>query len=173
MTLRGGPLAKTGLVALVMGTLLLAALVDLLPLPKSLAPSVLSAVFFFWTVHRPDLLSAPGTFAVGLALDAAAGLPPGMTSLALLVARTLLLSGEGALRSLHLAGQMLGCGGTALLIGTVRWLAACAFWGHVLPVRPLLTEALLTLLVYPVIAWALTRPLRFAARHAHAPGSRS
>ena len=79
-----------------------AIILDLLPLPNAAplasAPPLLIAVFYFWTVHRPDLLPPLALFVLGGLLDAVGGQPIGITSLFLLLARALLLAG---LRWLH------------------------------------------------------------------------
>ena len=56
---------------------------------------LLVAVFYFWTVHRPDLLPPLALFVLGVpARRRRRACPLGVTSLALLLARALLLSGQ-------------------------------------------------------------------------------
>ena len=74
-----------------LATALLAVLVDVLPLfhvgPASVTPLATLCVAFFWSLYRPDLFGAGAAFATGLAHDALAGLPLGLSSLVLLLVR--------------------------------------------------------------------------------------
>jgi rod shape-determining protein MreD len=155
-------------------TVLLATLVDLLPLPdaspQGLAPLVTLAVVFFWTVHRPDLMTPLIVAAAGLLFDALAGLPLGLTALALLVARTLAASPDPVQKD----GQALLAWGSFLLVATaalgLRWVVACAWWGHAFALRPVLFELLLTVAVYPLVGGLLARLRRVLPVIRHAPG---
>lgn len=140
-------------------TALLAAVLDLLPLPDAgpdvVTPHLTLIVVFYWAVSRPELMSAWVIFLIGLLRDLAAGLPVGMGSLSLLLVPLVL-------RETPLAGlRRWGLGSwavfalVAFLVGIARWLIGTAFWEHALALRPFLTEIALTVLVYPAIAWLL------------------
>ena len=90
------------------------------------------ASLFFWSLYRPDLFGAGAAFAIGLAHDALAGLPLGLTSLVLLLVRHLvvvqqrffarplvpghlvLLPAAGAAPRWRCAGCWPACGGARL-----------------------------------------------------------
>ena len=52
---------------------------------------VLMAVFY-WSIHRPDLLSPVSVFFIGLLQDILVGMPPGMNAIVLLLVRTIAVS---------------------------------------------------------------------------------
>ena len=49
-------------------------------------------VVYFWSLYRPDLFTPSAAFVAGLIYDALAGLPLGLTSLALLLVRSLMVT---------------------------------------------------------------------------------
>lgn len=158
-----------------LATALAAVLFDLLPLPApaaaGLAPLLTLCVVYFWTLTDPDLLPPVAVFAIGLILDAAAGMPLGLSALALLAMR---LAVQGTRRFLLAQSFAVAwaCFGLVVLgFGLVRWLLAVLWWGHLFDLEPSLAEALLTFAVYPPVGWVLARlhhPL--APRHPHAAG---
>ena len=153
-------------------TALLAVLVDLLPLPnsapQSLAPSLTVCVFAFWTLFRPELMTPLATFVVGLVLDAAGGLPLGLTPLALLLVRAALLTGQRFLVAQPFV-VLWGCFVlVALAVESVRWLVACLWWRQLLPVEPVLFQTCLTVATYPILSALLSRLHQHVVLPAHA-----
>lgn len=129
---------------------------DLLPMPnaapQAAAPSLLLATVYFWTVHRPDLLPPLALFGLGCLLDAGGGVPVGVTPLALLVGRGLILSGQ---RWLHRQpGPVIwACFlPVAMMVDGLRWGLASLARGGPLPVAPVLLETALSFLAYPLVA---------------------
>lgn len=145
-----------------LGTALLAVAIDLMPLPttapQSLAPFVTVCVVAYWTLMAPELMTPLATFAVGIVLDAAGGLPLGLTPLAFLLVRGALLTGQRFLVAQPFP-VIWGCFvAVALAVELVRWLVACLYWSRLLPVQPVLFQCCLTIALYPVVT-ALLRPL--------------
>lgn len=142
------------------GTALVAVLFDLLPLPDSaphsLAPSVTICVFAYWALLAPELMSPTATFVIGLVLDAVGGLPLGLTSLALLLVRSALLTGERFLVAQPFA-TLWGCFVLiALAVALIRWLLASLWWGRMFGIQPILFQAVLTIAFYPVVSAVLS-----------------
>ena len=155
-----------------LATVLLAVVLDLLPLPntapQSLAPFFTVCVFAYWALFSPGLMSPAVTFAVGLLVDAAGGLPLGLTSLALLVARSVLLTGQRFLVAQPFP-VLWGCFvATALAVELVRWLVASGYWGRLLPLQPVLFQTGLTIAFYPVVNALLSRLRQHVVGTAHA-----
>ncbi len=46
---------------------------------------------------------------------------------------------------------------TALAVELLRWSFACAYWGRLLPVQPVLFQTCLTIAAYPVVSAVLSR----------------
>jgi rod shape-determining protein MreD len=157
-------------------TLVGAIVLDLLPLPNAAplasAPPLLIAVFYFWTVHRPDLLPPLALFVLGGLLDAVGGLPVGVTSLALLLARALLLSAQ---RWLHQQPWPVAWAcflPAAFMVAGLRWGLVSLVLGRVFPLSPVMLEAGLSFLAYPIVAGplALVQRRAMAATRAAAGG---
>jgi rod shape-determining protein MreD len=155
-------------------TAVVAALVDVLPLPSAapwaLAPLTTVAVVFFWSVHRPDLMTPLAAAAAGILFDALAGLPLGLTGLALLLTRTLAATPDPILHDrppLLVWGSFLLVAAAALLL---RWLVASVWSLQVFALRPVLLELALTVAAYPLVAALLGRVALAALGRRHAAG---
>jgi rod shape-determining protein MreD len=140
-------------------TLLAAVILDLLPLPgpDPLAawPDLSGAVFFFWTVQRPDLLPPVAVFGLGILADAVAGLPIGVTSVALLTGRALLLPGQRWLVALPWPLAWACFLPLATLLAALRWSLVSLVQGQIVPMAPVLAETGLAMLAYPLVAGLL------------------
>lgn len=137
------------------------------PLPRPLAPWALVCVFYFWTLYRPDLLPVSAVFGLGLLADAVAGLPLGLTALALLLARVVIVSAQRFLLAQRFVVVWACFLPVLALVGALRWALASLFWSRAFPPGPLLVEAGSTFSVYPLIGWLLAglqRGLADAAR---------
>jgi rod shape-determining protein MreD len=140
--------------------LVLAALVDLLPLPDPSGrwpmPMLLVCVLFYWTLVRATEVPGWLLFGLGVAVDAIAGVPPGPSPIALLAARRAARSLRRVLLEqppfVVWAGFLL----VAVLYQMVRWSLTSLALGAILPVRSLLLELLASLLAYPLAAALLS-----------------
>jgi rod shape-determining protein MreD len=156
-------------------TALFAIALDLMPLPNSapqtLAPSLTVCVFAYWALARPDLMTPLATFTIGLVLDAAGGLPLGLSALAFLIARSALLTGQPYLLAqpypVLWACFML----VALSIELLRWMVASLYWDTLLAIEPILLQSFLTVAFYPVVSALLSRLQRQLVQPAHATRS--
>lgn len=152
-----------------------AVLVDLLPLPdpgpQSLAPLTTVCVLYFWTLYRPDLMTPLAVFVIGLVLDAAGGMPLGLTSLSLLLVRSLLLTRQRFL----LAQPFLVIWACFVLVvaatAGLRWLLASLWWERLFSPQPVVLEAALTVAIYPVVGWLLTQLHQHVSVASHAARS--
>ena len=156
-------------------TVLLAVVLDCLPLPNSgptaAAPLLTLCAVFFWVIYRPNLLGAPVIFGVTILLDAWSDLPLGMTALAFLLPRAALLPKDRFLSSSPFV--VVWCCfalASALTLG-IRWLLTCYWWGQWMPAGAALIEWLLTMLFYPFVSHLLIISMRYLPRLRHAPGS--
>lgn len=157
------------------GTILLAALLDLAPIPDAApyrqAPDLMLAAVFFWSLHRPGLVPAPALFALALGRDLVAGSLIGLTPATLLVLREVVIHRQ---RQLQAAPPLLGFAAFAFYaaaIALVRWLAACAWSLHWLAPGPVLGSLLLTVLAWPLMAFVLAGVQAMLPRRDHAAGS--
>jgi rod shape-determining protein MreD len=140
---------------------LLAVLADVLPLlhlgPAGVTPLATLCVAFFWSLYRPDLFGAGAAFVTGLAHDAVAGLPLGLTSLVLLLARHVVVVQQRffVTRSFPVIWSCFVL--LALAALALRWALSCLWWGRLFAPQPLAFELLLTLALYPLATLLLAR----------------
>lgn len=136
-------------------------LVDLAPRPAAaggdVAPYLTLGVVYFWTVYRPDLMSNPAVFAIGLVYDLLSGMPLGVTALALLAGRAILLARQrffhaksfGVIWALFLLW--------APVVEVLRYGIAAASVGRLVDPTPLVVQCALTVALYPALSWILVR----------------
>lgn len=156
-------------------TVIGALFLDLLPLPdaapRSLAPSLLLCALYFWTVYRPDLLPTVALFALGGMLDAGSGMPLGVTSVALLLARALLMAGRRWLAVQPLLIAWACFLPAAMVVTALRWALLSLLLGRTVPLEPVLIETGLTFAAYPIVAGILGVLQRRASVSSRAAGS--
>jgi rod shape-determining protein MreD len=152
---------------------LLAAFIDLLPLTAvgTPAPMLTLAVLHAWTLHDPESVSPATAFLIGLVLDAVGGMPLGLTSLAFLLVRAALSSGQRLLTAQPFAVVWASFAVTVLVFAALRWLLASLWWMQLYPVQPALAEALLTFAIYPLVGWPVGRLHQALMPRRHAAGS--
>ncbi|OUR79585.1 rod shape-determining protein MreD [Alphaproteobacteria bacterium 46_93_T64] len=119
----------------------------------SVTPSFLSIAVFYWSLHRPYLMPAPLVFILGLIFDILTGAPMGLSSLMLLLVHGIAVSQ----RQVFVGKAFLVTWWGYLLLGTV---IAVLSWGFasllsltLIPILPLFVQLLLTVLVFPLLAW--------------------
>lgn len=140
---------------------LLMVFVDLAPRPAGagggLAPFLTLGVVYFWSLYRPDLMTYPAVFLIGLVHDVLSGLPLGVSALALLLGRVVLLGRHRFFYaksfSVIWALFMLWAPGVEL----VRYLIAASALGVVVDPVPLVVQCGLTIALYPALSWILVR----------------
>lgn len=137
-------------------TLLLAVLAVVplrIPQFAPVTPALTVIAVYYWSIYRPDLLPLVATFAVGVLQDALAGTPLGLTSLVLIVVQALVISQRrffhGKTFLVEWWGFMLVAPGAIL----VSWVLASLYFGVLVTPRPLGFQLLLTVALYPCLAW--------------------
>ena len=147
-----------------LATTFIIALVAVLPFPIPYyglaAPSLTLIAVYYWMVFRPDLMPTIGLFAIGLVNDALAGAPLGLSSLIYLLAQTVILN-----QRRFLVGQsfwILWCGFALLAPSALllNWLAVSLLREAPLAPLPTVAGSLLTVLIFPLLAWLLVRTQR-------------
>lgn len=153
-------------------SVLLLVCIDLAPLPSpsptAIAPLLCLCGIFFWSIHRPDLLGNGLVLALTIVLDATAGLPLGITALALFLTRLVLLAPPRFLagRSFLVIWACF-CPAVVLLL-TLRWLLASLYFQHLFAFRPTAFVMLLTVAAYPLVSLLLALLQPSLPRVAHA-----
>ena len=122
-------------------------------------PLALMAVYF-WGIYRPDLLPGPAVFALGLLQDVLSGGPIGLYA-GLYVGVHAVMSSQrrvflGRAFTIEWFGFTVVAVGTFLLV----WVVASVYYGKVLRPAFLGVQALLSVALYPALAWAMIRVRR-------------
>lgn len=137
--------------------LLLSAVPVRLPEFSVTAPILVLGAVFYWTIHRPDLLRPSALFVIGMLQDLVSGGPIGVSSLILVMLHWILLNQ----RRLFLAGTFgfmwFGFALTVFSALTLRWLVHSALDAAPMPVPPVVFQGLMTLALFPVLAWIFVR----------------
>lgn len=153
-------------------SVLLLVCIDLAPLPSAaptaIAPLLCLCGIFFWSIHRPDLLGNGVVLVVTIVLDATAGLPIGLTALALFLTRLLLLAPPGFLAGRSFLVVWACFCLAAILLLTLRWLLASVYFQHLFTFRSTAFVMLLTIAAYPLVSLVLALLQPSLPRAAHA-----
>ncbi|MFQ5535048.1 MAG: rod shape-determining protein MreD [Sphingomonadales bacterium] len=110
---------------------------------------------FYWGLMRPDLLPAAAVFAVGLLNDIVTGGPLGLSAIALMLARGLIVSQRRVFLGKPFIVGWCGFAIVALGVGILEGLLVAAYYKAVPSLDPVLVRFLLTVAAYPAVAWLL------------------
>lgn len=135
----------------------IAAVPTRLPLLTLVLPSLTLIAVYYWTVYRPDLMGAVVILALGLLQDLLVGGPPGVTAFVLLLVYLAVVSQR---RFFH--GRSFGLvwwGFMLISTGAVAltWVTNVVLTATLLDPTTAAIGLLLTILLYPPIAFALSQ----------------
>ena len=122
-----------------------------------LAPALPLIALFIWSVRRPWFVAPPVLFGVGLVQDLLAGSPMGVWSLSYLAAFAILRLREADGTGADVGPLSLRFSLIALTAFGFAWGTGSVAIGAPVAPAPLITEALLTILLFPLFAWAFAR----------------
>jgi len=145
-------------------------LISVLPIPLPgigpITPALTLMAVYYWSVYRPDLLPIAATFIVGVVQDTLSGAPLGMTSLVLLSVQGVVMAQYRFFSGRTFMIEWWGFLVIAPAAITATYLLATIYSGTLLPVRPFGFQLMLTVALYPCIAWLLARAQQFLLRPA-------
>ena len=129
-----------------------------------LVPSLALISVFFWTIYRPDLMPEWAVFLIGLFQDLLGGGLVGIGTLALLVVQAVVKPRRRSFS--HAPFLLVWCVFALAVFGAeaVVWLLTCGLHLQLVSPMPGVFEGLLTLAVYPLLAWFFTRLQRLLLR---------
>ncbi|HTZ37649.1 MAG TPA: rod shape-determining protein MreD [Stellaceae bacterium] len=145
-------------------TLLLAALISVLPLQipgyAALTPVFTLMAAYHWTIYRPDLLPPAALFAVGLTEDLLAGAPIGVSALLLLLTRIAVLGQRRYF--VNRTFPFVWSGFTLLTIVAMfgLWAVNCMLGFALLDIRIAIIRGALTIAIFPLASFLLGRAQR-------------
>jgi rod shape-determining protein MreD len=124
-----------------------------LPYYGAVAPFLPLASVYYWTVYRPDLLSAGFVFFIGLLYGVLADAPIGLHAFVLLGTQWLLLRQRRFLATKPFVVVWAGFIGVAVAVGLAEWLFLGLYELEIVPLGPVAMRILLTAIVFPILAW--------------------
>ncbi|MEX2650273.1 MAG: rod shape-determining protein MreD [Alphaproteobacteria bacterium] len=130
----------------------------------TVAPLLPLAAVFFWTVRRPELLTAPTVMLIGLIDDAIGGTPFGLGALVLLLMRWLVVSQRRVFLGKPFALMWWGFVVVAPVAVAGAWLLGGLARGALAPPGPIMVQLVLTLVLFPAAAWLFGRVDQLVAR---------
>jgi rod shape-determining protein MreD len=131
-----------------------------LPGLSPITPWVTLIAVFFWTAHRPDLLPLGAVFLLGLFADLAGGGPLGVTSLALMVAQLVVKAQRRHILPHPFIVQWVIFALVALLAEALLVILHVMAYTQALDPGPALFQALMTIALYPLVAWIFVQAQR-------------
>lgn len=127
------------------------------PFWQPVAPLLPLMSVYYWAIHRPDLMSLWALFLLGVIQDLLAGTPIGLTSLTYLLCHGFVVSQSGFFLANSFVLLWFGFVVVVFSAEVLQWLVFSALHTQVLRAGAALFQALLTLGLFPVFAWAFTR----------------
>ena len=128
--------------------------------PVSIAlalPLIALGVIFFWSLHRPGQLPSPIVFLFGVLADLATDGPLGFWALNFLVGYAIAVYGplgNGGRR--EGVAALLLFAATVFVVSGLSWVLTSLFFLKTMPIRPLMTGAVVAFFAYPAITFVLT-----------------
>ncbi|WP_374634507.1 rod shape-determining protein MreD [Ferrovibrio sp.] len=112
---------------------------------------------FYWSIFRADLMTMLGAFSIGLVVDLLSGGPIGLHAVLLLLTHALAVSQRRVFLGSSFLVNWWGYGMVALGAAFVSWSVACLLNWYLHDPRPLLAQLGLSLGLYPLVYWLLSR----------------
>ncbi|AWK89036.1 rod shape-determining protein MreD [Azospirillum thermophilum] len=136
-------------------------LLGMVPVPipgyTPVAPMLTVISVYYWTIHRPDLMRPGVAFLIGLLQDLLTGGPLGVNALLLVVTQWVVLNQRRVFLSSTFLLLWVGFAMVMLGICFLQWLAFSALNATLLPFNTVLFQGLLTMAIFPSVAWLLIR----------------
>ena len=138
-----------------LGITLILAVFAVMPMPlpdySILAPGFALMAVYYWTIHRPDLLTMPMVFTVGLTIDLLGGGPAGLNVVLLLLAHFSLRSQRRVFLAKTFIVAWWGFCLTALIAQVAAAFLVLLARGGLPPLGPLTMQWMLTVMLYPAM----------------------
>lgn len=129
----------------------------------ALLPAVTLICVFVWSLFRPVAMPPPVVFVIGLLLDLWGYLPLGVGPLTLLAVHGLVLRWRRMLTPRGFLSVWLAFAAFSVGTAGLSWLLTAALSFQLLPLGPVLFEALLAVALYPALAVLFIRAHRTVA----------
>jgi rod shape-determining protein MreD len=123
-----------------------------------ITPMYALAAIYFWSIYRPDLMGYGTAFGIGVLEDLLTGAPLGSGALILMLCQYLVFRQPKFFNAKPFGVFWMAFGVVALGAGLAKWLCVgLTAPGGFTRFGDMLTSVLMTVAVYPAIAWLLAR----------------
>jgi len=126
----------------------------------TVAPWLPLIVVFYWTAHRPDLMPPLSVFLLGILADLVGGGPIGPSALALLLVHAAVKSQRRHILPHPFMIQWAIFALTAPFAEVLLWICYSIAYRDLVPIEQALFQALMTIAIYPCIAWVFVQTQR-------------
>jgi rod shape-determining protein MreD len=128
-----------------------------LPHIGAVAPSLTLAAVYYWAVYRPDLFGYGAAFCLGLFTDLMTGAPLGLSALVLVAVQAVSVTQRRFFLGKPFHILWWGFALIAPVAMLLAWVLASIYQGTLLAIGPVLLQAVLTVALFPAVAWLLGR----------------
>jgi rod shape-determining protein MreD len=147
-------------VALTLALVMISVVPTRLPGYSVVAPSLTVMSLFYWTVHRPDLMRVWAAFAIGLLEDSLSGTPLGVNALLYVLIHAAILAQYRVFRGKSFGLIWAAFAVIAAFAQLMTAILAAVVGGALIPAGVYAAQLILTILIYPVVAWLMGRAQR-------------
>ncbi len=128
-----------------------------LPLPEigPITPALSMMAVYHWTIFRSDLLPPVAVFGIGLLEDILMGTPLGLTAVILLFVHAFVQTQRRLLYGKSFLVLWLGFLAVAAPAAIVKWAVMAALGWYSADPAPAVFQVLMTVALYPCLAWLL------------------
>ena len=123
-----------------------------------LAPPLMLAAVFYWSLTRPDLMPPIAAFALGLFADVLSGAPLGSGALIMVLTQWTMRSQQRFLVKRPFMLLWAAFMPVAAAAAVLEWLTYTLLTLHALPVGGALVRMALGIVLFPVVAWVVLIP---------------
>jgi rod shape-determining protein MreD len=123
----------------------------------AIAPYLTLAAVYYWAVFRPDLFGYGAAFCLGLFTDIMTGAPLGLGALVLVAVLAVSVTQRRFFLGKPFHILWWGFALIAPVAMVLTWLLASIYSGMFLPIGPVLLQAVVTVALFPAVAWVLGR----------------
>jgi rod shape-determining protein MreD len=134
---------------------LLGSIVWPLPYLGSVAPPLALMAIYYWALHRPDLFRPGMAFGIGLLHDVVNDLPLGLSALLFVVAHQMIYRYRRFFVGHSFFMMWFGFGLTVVGTLFIQWLALCIIHWQMIPLLPVLMQAVFAIVFFPLPCWLL------------------
>lgn len=132
-----------------------------MPMIGTMKPLFLLMAIYYWTIYRPSIIPSFLLFFLGLGIDFLAGTPLGLQSFVYLVIALLVRGQRRFFFSQSFVMVWSGFALTSLLASLMVWVLYSIGNMNVPPVLPVLGQAFISALLYPLVSLLLIASHRF------------